>query len=365
MRDKLCCVEAYLGSEEDVAQTTAHLREARGLELTSRYLSDHLRRVKKNDSLPSIDTKFLAEIIESKDSSWFDIDHFQRVIDGCSRTIKKTHSSFTLLDPSAYVVGVSNPTGGVGGFYGDYGIGFQYEMNFGFSEILNPQVVGDPKIRALELARNHVHDSFHASTYRSFARYKDTTFRYQYGINFRLPTGESYSGTTLVPGAKYVINLNTLMDGVTVLVTADAIRDFASDLEPANDISATVIDEILGNFSNSGVDKIEAFASQVIFPARDFISYFGGEIRNVLEHAIIAGDVDAARQHINHEANSRLNKEVSDYLENRKSRWPGLPDTAWERLFLSPDFLSGMSKDPLLNDLRPHCRLPSASLLSA
>jgi hypothetical protein len=359
MRDQLCCAEAYLGSAENVAQITAYLSGLRGIALSPQYLSSHLRKVRGNTSLPDIETKVLAEVLASSDSHWFDTDYFRQVIEGAGHIIRKRLGSFALLQPESYVVGVSHPTGDLGGFYGDYGVGFQYELNLSFSELLNPSYVEDPKLRALELARNYVHDSFHASTYRSFVTYQGKIHRYQYGINFRLPTGQSYSGSTRVPGARYVINLNTLMDGVAVLVTADAIHDFAAAIYPADDVSAILIGELLGNVTGSSLIKMAAFASQVVCPAKEFIAFFGGEISDVLQRTIISGDIDTIRGYFNRETVCiEYGNKVGDYLESRKSRHPELPDTFWECLFLSPDFLNEISNNPLLANLRAYCRMP-------
>ena len=72
-----------------------------------------------------------------------------------------------------------------------------------------------PQVAALDLVRSYAHDCLHYATFR---RYRLTDrgeiARVQYGINFRLPDGRTYSAPD-IPGDGPTRNLGIVMEGAT------------------------------------------------------------------------------------------------------------------------------------------------------
>lgn len=356
MRNQVTCDETYIGAATDIARIAGILKEHRRQPLSPEYMHAHLRRVKAKDDLPAISTRLLSDFMENRTTANFDYAFFEHAIEHASCRVRELYPEFSPLPTDAYVVAeaVGN---GLGGFHGQYGIGFQYESNFGFSELLNPSLVQDDKVRAIELARNYMHDSFHAASYRTFGYAEDALFRYQYGINFRLPSGISYSGTRHAPECTFVINLNTLMDGITTMVAADAVQGIVGDVTACDDLTRDVVQEIRGEYAGIADHAMARFANEVVAPAAAFVSYWGGEsFRHAIGRAMLSGNIAPVKRHIEDAmASKAADRALMAYIEARRRDHGFLGRNLWQDLFLSVDFHHGLLSDESLHPLARYC----------
>lgn len=358
MRNQVTCDERYIGTATDIARIAGILRERRRQPLTSEYMHAHLRKVKAKDDLPAIGTRLLSDFMENRTAANFDYAFFEHAIEHASCRVHELFPGFSPLPMDAYVVAEAAGYG-LGGFHGQYGIGFQYESNFGFSELLNPSLVQDDKVRAIELARNYMHDSFHAATYRTFGYAEEALFRYQYGINFRLPSGISYSGTRNAPECTFVINLNTLMDGITTMVAADAVQRIVGDVAASDDLTRHVVQEIRGEYSGIEDHAMARFANEVVAPAAAFVSYWGGEsFRNAIGRAMLNGNIAPIKRHIEDAMTTKeTDRALMAFIEARRLDHGFLGRNLLQDLFLSVDFHHGLASDESLHPLARYCEI--------
>ena len=88
--------------------------------------------------------------------------------------------------------------------------------DLGFGTILSEETAPNKTLRTMEVIRSYVHDSIHASSYRTFRATSGIgyIYRHQYGINFRNADRTSYSSPNANKDSPHSINLNTWMDGL-------------------------------------------------------------------------------------------------------------------------------------------------------
>jgi hypothetical protein len=353
MRTDVTCEERYVGTEADIASIADALQEKRRTPLTPENALAHLRRVKGDPDLPVIRPCLLSAFVERRDIDGFDYAFFETAVEIAAAFVRTRLPGFASLRWQSYLVADAVESSGLGGFHGRCGVGFQYESNFGFSELLNRAWVPDSRIRALELARNYVHDSIHAATFRSFGWFDGAPFRYQYGINFRLPNGLSYSGTQQNPDLRFVINLNTLMDGVVASITAEAMRCIDAEVSVVDGISRSVVEDIRGESARAENVAMRAFADAVIVPTTDFLSYWGGETcRDAIGRAMISGVLSPLRNYIEARCAEKADdRALSGFIAARRRDCAFLGRDLWEDLFLSKDFHRGLIIDDALHPL--------------
>jgi hypothetical protein len=310
--------EEYRGSVEDVEFISEYLQSLRsstianGLKLKqihplSNLLSDHSQRLGVNNLL------------------------FEDTCSAFESDLKKICPTFHLLDTSRIFVGIlEDDDEDTGGFHSRYAKGFQYLSWYGFSVLLNKRLIENDQLITLELARNYLHDSIHAATFKSFRKMpqhlladaKSPVFREQYGFNFRKPTGMSYSSPSLTRQGPSTINLNLLMDGITVLITIDEMRKVAQSLETTGliEIEQEVMSDLVGDLKGiTRESRIKKFHDRVTLPTTQFLSYWGDRnLMGLLFTAMITGKMKAVTQFF-----------------NEKLRMKG----AWKHLFLSPSWM--------------------------
>ena len=221
--------------------------------------------------------------------------------------------------------------GAVGGFHDHRSLGYQYWYHASFVVMLGGMT--SRELRTIELLRNFIHDCLHHSTFRSFrravripARSPDEAkhrvleiYREQYGINFRNQEGLSYSSPELTARSPETINLNLLMDGVVILVTAAALKTEVGDIACEDALETAIKKEIfLEPFKTTILQRAHGFHNAVTTPSKMFVEYWGGEdfVTLVLQ-AMRSGELT----------------ELKHFFEERT----GI-ENAWEKLFKRPEF---------------------------
>lgn len=256
----------------------------------------------------------------------FDAALFNETCNAARRSLAMIADDFSLLEPSRFIVGaLAEGSHDAGGFHSQYAHGFRYFSNYGLGITLNNSSVR-PALKTLELARTYVHDSIHASTFRSFRLYfgEQTTafpvFREQYGLNFRRPSGVSYSAPHLTKSCPLGINLNLLMDGVTVLMVRAVMEPFLQKIDAgrSRDEQYVLGDLRLIPDSMRATSAELDFYQAVVAPSAIFVEQWGGTaLRERLFAAMVSG---------------RL-KSLSDYFNAATGTVSG-----WKQLFLSPSW---------------------------
>lgn len=129
-----------------------------------------------------------------KDALGIDWKLFDAVVKEAEKYFKDIDENFSLMPRDRYLIALPREDS-VGGFYGRPAGGYYYFNDLGFGTTLNENSAPNKTLRTLDLARSYLHDSLHASTFRTFRVDQETgmIFRHQYGINFRNANRVSYS----------------------------------------------------------------------------------------------------------------------------------------------------------------------------
>lgn len=242
----------------------------------------------------------LTTLLRRESARWIQVDPllFDDICSRAHRRLFDISNDFSLLPAHRFLVGVLRKGDeDAGGFHSRYSHGFRYFSNYGLGLILSSPSIG-MTIKTLELARTYLHDSIHASTFRSFRLMPEQTdsafpvFREQYGMSFRRPSGLSYSAPGLTDRAPHAINLNLLMDGVTVLSVRDAM---APALAPASASFSAAEHEILADLKAVPWDHLPAGSAQdfhraVTGPTSRFLAHWGGtHLQENILRAMLSG----------------------------------------------------------------------------
>lgn len=196
--------------------------------------------------------------------------------------LQKISNRFTLLNFQRYLIG-SPLKGNIGGFYGSQTGGFSYINDIGYSFTLNPELIQNKSLLTVELARNYMHDSIHAATFRSFKMdHQDVSgeskiYRYQYGFNFRNQVGNSYSSISSTEKSPLAINLNILMDCVNQIFLSQQFNSILKSLsiQTLNQLEFEILNEIQGQLycKNLFLEPL-SFYSEVIDPSKRFLEFW-------------------------------------------------------------------------------------------
>lgn len=175
---------------------------------------------------------------KGQESAWFDLDGFQELTFQAINRLWKLGFPIPLLSPDRLFVGkLPASNSDIGGFYSKKAKGFMYLDRFGWSVLLNQRKYSiKDELVTLDMARNYIHDSIHAATFRLFrlnhTPIPDKEISYaQYGFNFRRPDGFSYSSVQMTDESPERINVNLFMDGLTMLAALYALQDPIEQLE--------------------------------------------------------------------------------------------------------------------------------------
>lgn len=260
----------------------------------------------------------------------FDPDLFRHFYSFSLSTMANVHSGIKVLSPTRCYSGLSAGLDDLGGFHGRFAVGYRYIPNVSISETLNPSMVQSREVRTVEALRCIIHDSIHASTYRRIRRVPRniqtdaSVYREQYGFNFRKANGLSYSSPELTKRSPEAINLNLLMDGLTVIMTERVMVQLIGDrrIKSVTVLEGELLKEITGQpFDESVFPQALSFHQSVVVSSVRFVERWGGETftRNALG-AMISGDLG----------------EIKAYFAEQY----GQPD-AWEYVFKRPEYKNG------------------------
>ncbi len=282
--------ETYLGSESDQKYITAYLEKIRQL--------DPIEIATLPNPICLSDTNRLADIV--------DVNEFWEIVNRCLVEIERHYSiKVTPIKSDRYYTASPPEEDVVGGFHDFRSLGYQYWYHAAFVVTINKQLVRR-NIRTIELVRSFLHDCLHHSTFRSFRRAiripAESTkvakhrvpevYREQYGVNFRNQDDISFSSTKLTARSPKTINLNLLMDGVIVLVVAEALKLVVRDFtEPQNDLEREVTKEIfLEPFDEATLPNGHSFYESVTKPTQNFVEYWGGKrFMTLVLQAMVSG----------------------------------------------------------------------------
>jgi hypothetical protein len=297
-------------------------------------IEEYLSEMRREDpaglfSKKTRNTRFDLWLRTQSSHSLFDLDLFKAITNSALDNIRIYDPEFELLPLERFYVGQVDATSDtdIGGFHSKYSRGFKYLANFGFAVLLSEHYTSNSKIIALELARSYLHDCIHASTFRTIrlvphgVSAKFPVYREQYGFNFRKPSGISYSNPHNPEDLPRTINLNLLMDGVTVIMTAIELRPFRNQVEEMglNDFERDILADI-----NLDIDLLSdsyrgnGFHQQVTIPSERFIHHWGGDVLyNLLVASMLTGKLKSLTTYFSEHANT-IN--------------------AWKALFKSPHY---------------------------
>lgn len=293
--------ELYKGNKGDVTKIESFLKQKR-LEIPEKFAKHiSLNDAKQNDEL-DIDWKLFQDIIETAEK------HFKTFSD-----------QFELMPFDRYLVSQPKDTS-IGGFYGVPAGGYYYFNDLAFGTILNKENIPNKELRTLELARAYIHDSVHASTYRTFMvdeNDNESVYRHQYGINFRNANGISYSSPNLNDESPVSVNLNTLMDAIDQISVSEFLNEKYSDLIDQNNLNSKeqeILSEIIHmSFDEAKFPEAKKFYETVIKPASGFIDRWGEDfLKEETLKAMFSGNIDI----------------LKDYFKQTLMK-----DNAWEKLF--------------------------------
>ncbi len=275
----------------------------------------------------------LSKLREEGDER-IDFSLFSELVGSAKEYIKKEISDeFELIPENRYFIG-SVPEGDMGGFHSKFSVGYHNIFRAGFAVPLNEKIIINKPLRTIETVRNYLHDSLHHSTFCSFRRYirfpmtgRDTKrtmpeiYREQYGINFRNSAGMSYSSPKLTHKVPAAINLNLLMDGVSVDLIASVLNHSKAMklLNTVNQLEKSILSEIFLHINeNKPGEWGSDFYFSVILSTRKFLAHWGGEpFRILICRAMLTGEL----------------KELTSYFDNVSGE-----NGAWERVFRQPGF---------------------------
>ena len=186
--------------------------------------------------------------------------------------------------------------------------------------------------------------------------------RYQYGLNFKTPGGNSYSVPNLTEQhAPYSINLNLLMDGLGVLIVSDQTRKIWGKYSKKinlkkmeKEILNDIIDPFGKGSKKSNVNS--SFNRSVSLRVHEFVVYWGfgdeDKFKNLILEAMITGNLKKIKSYFEWALPKALSREkqqfnsgsikkrpLFNYMGNRK-HYKG----AWEKLFKSKDWKDSLKK---------------------
>ena len=364
--------ESYIGNEGQVLDVRRWLDDRRKIPINTDFMRSHIAKLKlmSPEDVPLSEVHSLDSILRAEEMalSGIDIGMLQIASSNLDERLKRASQHVTILNPERYFLGVlDQQSGGTGGFFSKYSMGFQYLSYFGFANLLTGKATTNPAIMTLDLIRNYLHDSIHAATYRNFAKNTDASsrepvYRHQYGLNFRTPDGKSYSAPNLTEQhSPYAINLNLLMDGLTMLVVADETRKVWNGIPnkpQLNRLEQEILDGILYP-AGSGAEENKLghnFNRNVARRTQEFLKYWEigneGQLRDLFFDAMIAGQLGnvkayfeqslpkaLAREEQQSNAGQLQRKPLFDYINGRKQY-----NNAWEQLFKSTDWIDLLQK---------------------
>jgi len=263
--------EVFLGTNEEIEFIKKQLSERRTI------------NQRHNDSLPvkgAINLDNYLSLISNNAENTFE------KLCSIATCALASHGNIDLIPRDRFFVAINgpNPTG----FHSRNGRGYNYYDKNGFANVFAHNDDTDNIVQIIELFRSYLHDTIHESTYRTFRvrdnykNLKDTrssgVYREQYGINFRKPNS-SYSLPDLRLSAPKLINLNRLMDGVTVLLTQKVMSFPLSQYKwNIGNVDEELWKDLNLEFPFLSKSRTAAFHRTVTEPTISFVNYWGGDV---------------------------------------------------------------------------------------
>lgn len=312
----------------------------------------------KRDKRPAIFNSHaaLSDFLANEDIPEIDPLLFMQIINEAETYFGAISPDYIHLPVDRYFVRIPDPDDR-GGFHGQKKYnklnpgGYWCLDDYGFGTLLNPDVVPDIKLRTYELARNYLHDSMHASTFRSFRASEDgSVYRFQYGVNFRDEQGHGYSPTK-ASLEKGTVNLNIMMEGLIQKLIGEFMTEHAGkngvDYNDPEDFNLTDIerllwdDIVLSREDFSDASDINTFHKYVMKPTLNMLRKWDPDdagleedptpLKERLFHAMMSGDMRGVHRFF----------DIKLYGEDKD----GL---AWENLFRQKSFDADMSRSPMV-----------------
>ncbi|MFM9890957.1 MAG: hypothetical protein ACKVOE_10055 [Rickettsiales bacterium] len=226
---------------------------------------------------------------------------FARITSQAETYFRNIDPHFSMIPTDRYYV--THPeSGNLGGFFGKPIGGYYYLNDVGFTTYLDAARVPNTTVRTLEFARNYIHDSMPASTFKTIRIDPETGkhYRHQYGINFRDAQGNSYSAPNLHETNPGAVNLNCWMDAVTHAETSKFLSTQFPELahlEGLTPLEQQVTNEIRGvAFDRNAFPESKSFYSGVIDPVKKFMSRWGGgQLTDITMKAMFSGDQEPVK----------------------------------------------------------------------
>lgn len=251
-------------------------------------------------SKKTTNTRFDIWMQGSEAEEHVNVNLFKEMVTTSELHIRRNDPNFRILPYDRYTVGIADPADiDTGGFNSRYSRGFKYLANAGYAALLNERYTKNPNLVTTELARSYLHDSIHAASFRTIrvlpegANSKFPVYREQYGLNFRHANGLSYSAPHTADESPEHINLGVLMDGVTVLMTAEELRPYTANIprEDLNEVERTILADIELDIDHlPDTYKGKGFHEQVTIPSQKFIAEWGGnQLYALLKSAMLTG----------------------------------------------------------------------------
>ncbi len=304
-------MEIYLGTKSDQKFINSYLKEI---------------RTKKPEPLQKIETSSpLSTFMRRSGTEKINFELFQSIENEAEDQLKNIDGRFNLINPKRYYVCENDDATDIGGFHGKKKGGYLYIHNIGISHLLRRAEIHNYDIITLELARNYIHDSIHASTFRSirtmpvanFTEYK--VYREQYGINFRKPDGTSFSSVEATKKSPLSINLNLLMDGVVDHFAEIVVKEQSSSkkIVGTTELESTIINQLFGlGFEETIYSQPIKFLNEVIRPTKLFIDYWDTNqtLFELILRAMFSGDISGVKQFF---AGKLNNKDAWDIIFKR------------------------------------------------
>lgn len=286
--------EVYRGAPEERQFIAAYLQQQRQL--------DFAQQIRNRERWP-----LAAALTAESCRLVIDPNLFESICEGVSASLQTRFPQFTLLDPERfYVARLDEWEDDPGGFHSRFAKGFKYLYNYGFAVLLRESHIENVQLRTAEVARSYIHDSIHACTFRSFRRCdsdrgKFLVYREQYGLNFRRESGTAYSKARTRIDDPTRINLNLLMDGLTVISVADGMSPWIEQVQPS-DPSVTEAELVADLAAHSdGLrrgTKAHGFHNSVTAPSRRFLRCWGGaNAQELLFRAMMTGNLKPASRY--------------------------------------------------------------------
>lgn len=245
----------------------------------------------------------LADMASRRDDA-LDWDVFYRLLGDAESLFSRRGLDIDFMPFDRYYVTNPEP-GSIGGFYGRPAGGYYYFNDLGFCTLVNEEEVPSRVIRTIEFTRGYLHDSIHASTFRTFRIDPEgNVYRHRYGINVRNADGTSYSAYDPDNTNPETINLNLLMDGLVQKSVNDVMKWCArAHFQIWTERSVSMMAELRNKPLNlDGFPEAQEYHERVLKPVNRFMKHWApgpsplGKLDTLILQSMMDGDLGRLEQ---------------------------------------------------------------------